>query len=385
MRTGQVLRFRDLKITVMKDKGLILLTGATGYIGSHTAVELMNAGYDVVGVDNFYNSNPHVLEGIKKITRKDMKFEETDCSDYKAFEKVFEKYPQIVGAIHFAACKAVGESIDKPLLYYRNNIVSLLNLIDLMNKKAKSANIVFSSSCTVYGQPSKEYLPIPETAPLIKSPSPYGKSKQMAEDILSDSVVAFPNLKVCALRYFNPIGAHPSAFIGELPRGVPQNLIPYITQTAAGIRDHLSVFGDDYNTPDGSCIRDYIYVVDLAKAHVKAVGKLLEDKIADAAAAKASVAANSPYPTAEATGRWTVYNLGTGKGVSVLELVKGFMEATGVDLKYKIVPRRQGDVEQVWADPSKAKRVLGWSADTPLEDVLRSAWKWQQALSGKKN
>ena len=351
----------------MKDKGLILLTGATGYIGSHTAVELMNAGYDVVGVDNFYNSNPQVLEGIKKITGKDMKFEEADCSDYKAFEKVFDKYPQIVGAIHFAACKAVGESIDKPLLYYRNNIVSLLNLIDLMNKKAKAANIVFSSSCTVYGQPSKEYLPIPETAPLIKSPSPYGKSKQMAEDILSDSVVAFPNLKVCALRYFNPIGAHPSALIGELPRGVPQNLIPYITQTAAGIRDHLSVFGDDYNTPDGSCIRDYIYVVDLAKAHVKAVGKLLEEN------------------AAETTGRWTVYNLGTGKGVSVLELVKGFMKATGVDLKYKIVPRRQGDVEQVWADPSKAKRVLGWSADTPLEDVLRSAWKWQQTLSGKKN
>ncbi|MDD2242373.1 MAG: UDP-glucose 4-epimerase GalE [Bacteroidales bacterium] len=366
----------------MKNKGLILITGATGYIGSHTVVELINAGYDVVGVDNFYNSTAKVLDGIKKIVGFNIKFEEIDCSDYKAFENVFVKYPDIVGAIHFAACKAVGESIEKPLLYYRNNIVSLLNLIDLINKKAKQPNIVFSSSCTVYGQPAKKYLPIPETAPLIKSPSPYGKSKQMAEDILSDSIVAFPKLKVCALRYFNPIGAHPTAYIGELPNGVPMNLVPFITQTAAGIRDHLNVFGDDYNTPDGSCIRDYIYVVDLAKAHVKALDKLLgEESAAEKTVVKKTVVAkDSPYPAAEASGRWFVYNLGTGKGLSVLQLVKGFIKATGVKLNYVIAPRRTGDVEQVWADPSKAKKELGWKAATPIGEVLKSAWKWQQTL-----
>ena len=381
-------------------KGKILLTGAAGYIGSHTWVELCQAGYDVVGVDNFYNSERDVVERISKILGHEVMFEEADCSDIQAFCKVFEKHPDIVGAVHFAACKAVGESIDKPLLYYRNNIVSLLNLITLMTEKGKKANIVFSSSCTVYGQPDKEHLPIAENAPLKRSLSPYGKSKQMAEEILSDSVIAYPNLKVCALRYFNPIGAHPSALIGELPRGVPQNLVPFVTQTAAGIRDHLSVFGDDYNTPDGSCIRDYIYVVDLAKAHVKAIDKLLGDDAPAACScsetktaaskpdsavvdenANAPVAIDEPtYVEAAKTGRWSVYNLGTGKGLSVLELVHGFIKATGVDLPYQIAPRRQGDIEQVWADPRKAERELGWRADTPIEEVLLSAWNWQKTL-----
>ena len=374
----------------------ILLTGAAGYIGSHTWVELSQAGYDVVGVDNFYNSERDVIDRIGKILGKPVTFEEADCSDLKAFGKVFEKHPDIVGAVHFAACKAVGESIDKPLLYYRNNIVSLLNLISLMTEKGKKANIVFSSSCTVYGQPDKKHLPIAEDAPLKRSLSPYGKSKQMAEEILSDSVVAFPHLKVCALRYFNPIGAHPSALIGELPRGVPQNLVPFVTQTAAGIRDHLNVFGNDYNTPDGSCIRDYIYVVDLAKAHVKAIDKLTgnmstcencckqeagDKGCGDNAGENCCKTIDEPtYVEAAKTGRWFVFNLGTGKGLSVLELVNGFMKATGVNLPYEIAPRRQGDIEQVWADPRKAERELGWKADTPREDVLRSAWEWQKTL-----
>ena len=369
------LNFFETEILTM-GKGKILLTGAAGYIGSHTWVELSQAGYDVVGVDNFYNSERDVIDRIGKILGKPVTFEEADCSDLKAFGKVFEKHPDIVGAVHFAACKAVGESIDKPLLYYRNNIVSLLNLISLMTEKGKKANIVFSSSCTVYGQPDKEHLPIAEDAPLKRSLSPYGKSKQMAEEILSDSVIAFPHLKVCALRYFNPIGAHPSALIGELPRGVPQNLVPFVTQTAAGIRDHLNVFGNDYNTPDGSCIRDYIYVVDLAKAHVKAIDKLLSDGCGN----DAQVIDEPTYVEAAKTGRWFVFNLGTGKGLSVLELVNGFMKATGVNLPYEIAPRRQGDIEQVWADPRKAERELGWKADTPIEDVLRSAWEWQKTL-----
>ena len=338
-------------------KKRILITGAAGYIGSHTIVELINAGYNVIGVDNFSNSNPKVLDGLEKILGFKIPFEQVDCTDLKAFSKVFDKYPDIEAAIHFAASKAVGESVHKPLLYYRNNNDSLLNLIDLMVHKGKGANIVFSSSCTVYGQPTKENLPITESAPLQPATSPYGRTKQMAEDILQDCIVAYNNLNVTALRYFNPIGAHPTALIGELPNGVPQNLIPFITQTAAGIRECLSVFGSDYNTPDGSCIRDYIYVVDLAKAHVKAVDRLIE------------------------TGaRWEVFNLGTGTGLSVLELVKEFEKATGVKLNYKIVERRAGDVEQVWANPKKANQVLGWKADTPISDILASAWKWQKTL-----
>jgi UDP-glucose 4-epimerase len=338
----------------------ILITGATGYIGSHTIVELVNAGYDVVGVDNFFNSTPRVLDGIKKILGRKIDFVEADCADLRDFEKVFRKYGDIEGVIHFAAYKAVGESVKKPLDYYRNNLNGLLNVVNLMSSSARAANIVFSSSCTVYGQPSAENLPITEEAPIQPATSPYGKTKQMSEEILKDCVYALSNLKVSVLRYFNPIGAHPSSLIGELPNGVPQNLIPFITQTAAGIRNCLSVFGNDYNTPDGSCIRDYIYVVDLAKAHVKALERL-----------------------AVTDERIDYFNLGTGKGVSVLELVHEFMKATGVDLNYKVVGRREGDVEQVWADPSKANRVLGWKADTPLDVVLESAWKWQQAIMKK--
>lgn len=335
----------------------ILITGATGYIGSHTIVELLNAGYEVIGVDNFSNSNKNVLKGIEKISGKSIDFMEVDCANMEAFSKVFENYPDIEGVIHFAASKAVGESVAKPLIYFNNNLKSLLNLIGLMMERGKAANIVFSSSCTVYGQPSREDLPISEDAPLQPATSPYGRTKQMAEDILGDCVKAYPKLNVTLLRYFNPIGAHPTAYIGELPNGVPQNLIPFITQTAAGIRDCLNVFGDDYNTPDGSCIRDYIYVVDLAKAHVKAIDRLLQKGE-----------------------RLEIFNLGTGKGLSVLELINAFIEATGVKLNYKIVGRRAGDVEQVWANPAKANSVLGWRSDTPIGEVLASAWKWQQQL-----
>lgn len=334
-----------------------MITGATGYIGSHTIVELLNAGYEVIGVDNFSNSNKNVLKGIEKISGKSIDFMEVDCANMEAFSKVFENYPDIEGVIHFAASKAVGESVAKPLIYFNNNLKSLLNLIGLMMERGKAANIVFSSSCTVYGQPSREDLPISEDAPLQPATSPYGRTKQMAEDILGDCVKAYPKLNVTLLRYFNPIGAHPTAYIGELPNGVPQNLIPFITQTAAGIRDCLNVFGDDYNTPDGSCIRDYIYVVDLAKAHVKAIDRLLQKGE-----------------------RLEIFNLGTGKGLSVLELINAFIEATGVKLNYKIVGRRAGDVEQVWANPAKANSVLGWRSDTPIGEVLASAWKWQQQL-----
>ncbi len=335
----------------------VLLTGATGYIGSHVAVELVNAGYEVIGVDNFSNSTPKVLDGIEKIVGKRIDFMKVDCTDYSAFTEVFDRYPDIEAAIHFAAYKAVGESVAQPLKYFRNNLRSFENLVDLMVSKGKGANIVFSSSATVYGQPALDELPIKEEQPFQDASSPYARTKQIAEGILEDCVKAYPNLRGTVLRYFNPIGAHPSAHIGELPNGVPNNLVPFITQTAAGIRECLSVYGNDYNTPDGSCIRDYIYVVDLAKAHVRAVDKMMREGI-----------------------RWNVFNLGTGKGLSVLELVNSFMKATGVHLNYKIAARRPGDVEQYWADPSKANRELGWSADTPIEEVLLSAWRWQQGL-----
>ena len=336
----------------------ILVTGGTGYIGSHTAVELMQQGYGVVIVDNLSNSTANVLDGIESIVGTRPAFEQVDCNDAAAMDAVFTKYSDIVGVIHFAASKAVNESVAQPLMYYRNNLMSLVTVLEQM-KKHNVHHIVFSSSCTVYGQPSAEYLPVDETAPIQKALSPYGNTKQINEDIIRDEAHADAQLRATILRYFNPIGAHPSAMIGELPNGVPQNLLPFVTQTAIGLRKELKVFGNDYNTPDGSCIRDYIYVVDLAKAHVKAVERMLNH---------------------QATEQVEVFNLGTGRGLSVLEILNTFMKVTGVKVPYQIVGRREGDIEQVWAKPDKANNVLGWKADTPIEDVLLSAWKWEQRI-----
>ena len=340
----------------MKQK--ILVTGGTGFIGSHTTVELIEAGYEVVIVDNLSNSNADVVDGIEKITGVRPAFEKVDCTDAAALEGVFKKYPGIQGIIHFAASKAVGESVEKPLLYYRNNLNSLMNLLELMPQYGVKG-IIFSSSCTVYGQPDPENLPVTENAPIKKAESPYGNTKQVCEEIVNDYIVSGAPINAILLRYFNPIGAHPTAIIGELPNGVPANLIPYLTQTAIGIRQQLSVFGDDYNTPDGSCIRDFIYVVDLAKAHVAAMAHILQGKM------------EKPVD---------VFNVGTGKGNSVLELIHTFEECTGVKLNYKIVGRRAGDIEQVWGNVDKANRVLGWKAEHTLADSLSSAWKWQQEL-----
>ena len=336
----------------------ILVTGGTGYIGSHTVVELMQQGYDVTIVDNLSNSSVDVLDGISAIVGRRPEFANIDCNDYVSMEAVFKQYPDIVGVIHFAASKAVGESVEKPLMYYRNNLGSLITLLEVM-RRYHVYNIVFSSSCTVYGQPDKDHLPVDETAPIQKALSPYGNTKQINEDIIYDEAHADSSLHATILRYFNPIGAHPSALIGELPNGVPNNLLPFVTQTAAGLRAELKVFGDDYNTPDGSCIREYIYVVDLAKAHVKAVERML---------------AGTPTEQVE------VFNLGTGRGLSVLEIVRDFVEATGVNVPYQIVGRREGDIEKVWANPKKANEVLGWKADTPVKDVLVSAWNWEKHL-----
>lgn len=340
-------------------KKRILVTGGTGFIGSHTVVELQESGYDVVIIDNLSNSNVDVVDNIEKITGVRPDFEQVDCLDFSALERVFAKYKGIEGIIHFAASKAVGESVQKPLMYYRNNIVSLINLLELM-PKYNVKGLIFSSSCTVYGQPDK--LPVTEEAPIKKAESPYGNTKQINEEIICDTVASGSPVKAILLRYFNPIGAHSTGLIGELPNGVPQNLLPYLTQTAIGIRKELSVFGDDYPTPDGSCIRDYIYVVDLAKAHVCAMNRILENKQVEAV---------------------EVFNLGTGQGLSVLELIDKFETATGVKVPHKIVGRRAGDIVQVWADPSKANKVLGWKADTPIEDTLRSAWNWQLKLREK--
>ncbi len=338
-------------------KQTILVTGGTGFIGSHTTVELQEAGYEVVIVDNLSNSKADVIDGIEKITGIRPAFEQVDCCNMKALEEVFQKYPSIEGIIHFAASKAVGESVEKPLLYYRNNINSLINLLELM-PKYQVKGIIFSSSCTVYGQPTKENLPVTENAPIQKALSPYGNTKQINEEIIHDYIHSGAPVKSIILRYFNPIGAHPSALIGELPNGVPMNLIPFVTQTAIGVREQLKIFGNDYNTPDGTCIRDYIYVVDLAKAHVKAMERVLDTD-------------NDPIE---------IFNIGTGKGVSTLEVVEGFEKATGVKVNWTYAPRREGDIEKVWGNVDKANSVLGWKADTPLDQVLASAWKWQEKL-----
>lgn len=334
----------------------ILVTGGTGYIGSHTVVELQNAGYEVVVVDNLSNSNVEVLDGIERITGIRPAFIELDLNDKEGVRQLFTDHAGIKGIIHFAASKAVGESVHKPLLYYRNNIMTLLNLLDLMPEFAVDG-IVFSSSCTVYGQP--DILPVTEDAPIKPAMSPYGNTKQINEEIIKDAIYANCPFKSIILRYFNPIGAHPSTEIGELPNGVPQNLVPFVTQTAMGIRQELSVFGDDYDTPDGSCIRDYINVVDLAKAHVIAMDRMLNNVSEE---------------------KLEVFNLGTGIGVSVLELIQSFEEGTGVKVPYKIVGRREGDIEKVWANPERANNVLGWTAKESVKDTLVSAWNWQKRL-----
>ena len=337
-------------------KGRILVTGGTGFIGSHTTVELQNAGYEAVIIDNLSNSNIEVLDGIERITGIRPAFVEGDCTDMITLRQLFEQYPGIQGIINFAASKAVGESVQKPILYYRNNLNILLNLLDLMPEFGVKG-FVFSSSCTVYGEPDQN--PITEDAPIKKATSPYGATKQISESIIADVIRSGSPIKAVLLRYFNPIGAHPSAEIGELPNGVPQNLVPYLTQTAIGIRKELSIFGDDYNTPDGSCIRDFIYVVDLAKAHVKALDRMLEEKSDNAL---------------------EIFNIGTGDGLSVLQLLDAFETATGVKVPHQIVGRREGDIEKIWADPKKANEVLGWKAETDIHDVMRSAWLWQKRL-----
>ncbi len=338
-------------------KECVLVAGGAGYIGTHTTVELIEAGYDVVIADNLSNSEMQAVEGVRQITGRDIPFVQVDCDDKNALAAVFDAY-EFDSVIHFAASKAVGESVEKPLLYYRNNILSLLNMLELMHEKGVR-NIVFSSSCTVYGQP--DTLPVTEQTPRQSATSPYGNTKQICEDILRDTTAAYPELYGIALRYFNPIGAHPSALIGELPKGVPGNLVPFITQTAAGIRPCLSVFGDDYDTPDGSAIRDYIDVVDLARAHVVAVSRMIERK------SKAN---------------YEFFNIGTGEGRSVLELVAAFEKATGVKVPHKIVGRRAGEIAKIWADTTFANRELGWKAERPIEETLASAWAWEKRLRG---
>jgi UDP-glucose 4-epimerase len=332
----------------------ILVTGGTGYIGSHTVVELQEAGYKVVIVDNLSNSQPEVIDNIEAITGIRPEFEMIDLKDREATLNLFTTHPDIRAVIHFAALKAVGESVNIPLDYYKNNIDSLIHVLEGMSVTGVR-NIVFSSSCTVYGEPDQ--LPVNEHAPIKKANSPYGNTKQICEELLEDFRVPNPETNVISLRYFNPIGAHPTALIGELPIGVPNNLVPFITQTAIGLRDELKVFGDDYNTPDGSAIRDYINVVDLAKAHVVAIERLIAKKNLSGL---------------------EVFNLGTGRGNSVFEVIKTFEKVTGQPLKHKVVGRREGDVEQVYADTSYANEELGWKAEKSLDDTLLSAWKWEQ-------
>ena len=335
----------------------ILVTGGAGYIGSHTVVELQNAGYDVVVLDNLSNASEKSLERVSKITGKPVKFYKADILDRDALNEIFDK-EDIDSCIHFAGLKAVGESVAKPWEYYENNIAGTLTLVDVM-RKHNVKNIIFSSSATVYGDPA--IIPITEECPKGQCTNPYGWTKSMLEQILTDIQKADPEWNVVLLRYFNPIGAHPSALIGELPRGVPQNLVPYITQTAAGIRECLSVFGDDYPTPDGSNIRDYIDVVDLAKAHVAAIRRMIEDRN---------------------KARYEVFNIGTGRGVSVLELVHRFEQVNRLKLNYKIVGRRAGDIVAIWADPSYANNELGWRAERSLDETLAAAWKWEKHIRG---
>lgn len=341
-----------------KMKRTVLVSGGAGYIGSHVTVELVQAGYDVVIADNMSNCDETNYRGVCEITGRELPFVKMDFCDSDAVERLFEEYrPDAV--IHFAAFKAVGESVSEPVKYYRNNLCSFLNVLDSARKHG--CNVLFSSSATVYGETDK--LPVTEQSERKPATSPYGNTKQMCEDFLRDAVKAYPQIKGIALRYFNPIGAHPSALIGELPRGVPNNLVPFITQTAAGRRECLSIFGDDYPTQDGTCLRDYIDIVDLARAHVCAVGRMLDGKMEE---------------------NYEIFNIGTGRPVSVMELVKTFEEVNGLKLNYRIAPRRAGDITAIWADPALANAELGWEAERKLEDTLRAAWLWEKNVSCKK-
>jgi len=334
----------------------ILVTGGLGFIGSHTVVELQNEGFEVVIVDNLSNSSINVLDGIEAITGKKPIFEEFDLRDKPKVQEFFQKHNDVTGVIHFAASKAVGESVEEPLLYYENNLGVLVYILQELKKKG-GANFIFSSSCTVYGQADE--MPITEAAPVKPAESPYGNTKQVGEEIIRDTCKVNKDLNAIALRYFNPIGAHPSGKLGELPIGVPQNLVPFITQTGIGLREQLSVFGDDYPTEDGTCIRDYIHVVDLAKAHVAALQRLVEEKNAV---------------------NYEVFNLGTGKGSSVMEVIHSFERVSGEKLNYKVVGRRPGDVIQAYADTKKANEVLGWKAKSSLDDAMKSAWEWEKIV-----
>ena len=334
--------------------GKILVTGGTGFIGSHTAVELINAGYEIILVDNFSNSNRRILTQLETILGQQPEFAELDLCDEAKVNEFAANHPDITGVIHFAAYKAVGESVQQPLKYYRNNFYSLINLINAFDSKI---DLVFSSSCTVYGQPDQ--LPVTEDAPVKRAESPYGNTKQIAEEILTETCAVTPGLKVTSLRYFNPVGAHETALIGELPIGVPQNLIPFITQSAIGKRGPITVYGNDYNTPDGSAIRDYIHVVDLAKAHVAAIKRM---------------------ESGQAKTNYEVFNLGTGKGTSVLEIIGAFEKSTGTQLNYTIGARREGDIEQVWGDVTKSAEQLGWKAELDINQMMSSAWAWENYI-----
>ena len=338
-------------------KKTVLVSGGAGFIGSHVTVELAQAGYDVVIADNFSNCDHTNYDGVCQILGRKMPLVEMDFCDSKAVDKLFDEY-KIDACIHFAAYKAVGESVAEPLMYYRNNLLSFINILE--QAKKRGLNVLFSSSATVYGEP--EHLPVTEKSPRQPATSPYGNTKQMCEDFLRDSVAAYPGVKGIALRYFNPIGAHPSALIGELPRGVPNNLVPFITQTAVGKRECLSIFGNDYPTPDGTCQRDYIDIVDLAKAHVCAVARMLDGKM------------KQPYE---------VFNVGTGRPASVMELVNAFEKVNNLKLNYKFAPRRAGDVTAIWADPALANKELGWKAERSVEETLAAAWAWEKRLAGK--
>ena len=339
-------------------KKTVLVSGGAGFIGSHVTVELVEAGYDVVVADNMSNCDMTCFEGVTKIIGRRLPFVQIDFCDMEAVNRLFEEY-HIDAVIHFAAFKAVGESVEMPLLYYRNNLLSFINVLEAARTHG-GCNVLFSSSATVYGEP--EELPVTERSPRQPATSPYGNTKQMCEDFLRDAVKAYSEIKGIALRYFNPIGAHPSALIGELPRGVPNNLVPFITQTAIGKRECLSIFGNDYPTPDGTCLRDYIDIVDLAKAHVCAVSRMLDGRMKE------------PYE---------IFNVGTGRPVSVLELVTAFEKVNGLKLNYRFAPRRSGDVTAIWADPTLANEELGWKAERSVEDTLAAAWAWEKHLAGK--